>query len=408
MEDLGLVGDLAIVAAAAVIGGAAARLLRLPAVIGYLAAGVAIGPYTPGPTGNIHQVQLVADLGVALLMFTLGIQFSLRELVRFKGLAVVGGLGVTAAMVGVGALAALALDVSLKHAVVVGMVVSLSSTMLALRLLEDRGLISETAGRIAIVVSLVGDMTVVVMMVLIPMLGTGDQNVPAELALALAKAVGLLTGIWVAGQFILPRILARLAESRSRELFLLMIVTLALGTASISAEAGLSVAFGAFLAGLLIAESQYAQRALREVLPLREVFAVVFFVAIGMLIDPASFRDEPALVLGIGAVSVFVKVVLITSAAVALGYPGRTALSAALALGSMGEFSFVLASHALNNDAISQSLNQALLASVLITIVVCPLLFAAERQIAGATQRLPVFGRHFRMDPASTATALRS
>lgn len=407
MEDIGLVGDLAIVAAAAVAGGAAARLMRLPAVIGYLAAGVVIGPHTPGPTGNIHQVQLVADLGVALLMFTLGVQFSLRELNRYKGLAIVGGLGVTAAMVGIGALAALALDVSIKQALVVGMAASLSSTMLALRLLEDRGLINETAGRVAIVTSLVGDMTIVVMMVLIPMLGSSDQNVPKELTLALAKGVGLLAAIFVVGQWILPPILDRLARSRSQELFLLAIVALALGTASLSAEAGLSTAFGAFLAGIIINESRFAHRALREVLPLREVFAVVFFVAIGMLIDPDSFRDDPALVLGIGAVGVFVKIVLITGAAVALGYPGRTALAAALALGSMGEFSFVLISHALDHEAISPAVNQALLASVLITIVVCPLLFALQRHIAGVAERLPGIGRLFTVDPAS-ATALRS
>lgn len=388
-------------------GGAAARFLRLPVVIGYLAAGIVISPHTPGPTGNVHQVQLVADLGVALLMFTLGLQFSLRELFRYKLLAAVGGGGVTALVVGLGALAALALGVPAKQAVIAGMAASLSSTMLGLRLLEGRGLISETTGRIAIVISLVGDMAVVVMMVFIPVLGSGEQNVPLELGLAFLKAAALLAAIWIGGQLLMPPILDRLARSRSRELFLLMVVTLALGTAALSAEAGLSLAFGAFLAGLILAESSHSQRALREILPLRQVFAVVFFVAIGMLIDPGTFRDDPAIVLGIGAVGVFAKVVLITGAALVLGFPGRTALGAALALASMGEFSFVLAGHALAHDAISPALNQALLASVLITIVACPLLFALHNQIAHVTQRLPGVGRLFAAEAAAPATALR-
>lgn len=392
MEELGLVGDLAIVAAAAVVGGVIARLLRLPTVLGYLAAGIVIGPNSPGPSTDVRDVQLVADLGVALLMFTLGIQFSIRELNEYRRLAVVAGLGVTVAMVGAGAVVGLALGLTEEQAIVAGMATAISSTMLALRMLEDRGLLGAPAGRIAIVTSLVGDLTVVVMLVLIPLLGGEEKNLALELLWALGKALALLAGVWVVGTLVLPRVLGRIAVSRSRELFLITMVALALGTATLSHEAGLSLAFGAFLAGLIISESEYAHRTLAEVIPLREVFAVVFFVAIGMLINPDSFIDDPDLVVGIGAVGIFVKIVLLAGAGLLLGYPARAVVPAAVALGNMGEFSFVLASQALNEGVINAQLNEAILASVLVTIAISPLLFMGNERALAWAESAPVFG----------------
>lgn len=387
MEELGLVGDLAIVAAAAVVGGVLARLLRLPTVLGYLAAGVAIGPHTPGPSGDIEDVRTVADLGVALLMFTLGIRFSIRELNTYRGLAFACGIGVTVATLGCGTLTGVALGLEVDQALVAGMAVSISSTMIALRLLEDRGLIGAPAGRIALVTSLVQDIGVVVMLVMIPVLGEGSSNVAEELGVAALKGGGLLIGLWLVGTFVLPRVLSRVAASRSRELFLLTVVALALGTASLSFEAGLSLAFGAFLAGLLISESEYAHRTLVEVFPLREVFAVVFFVAIGMLINPDSFVDDPQIVFGFAGVAVLVKIVLITLAGTAFGFPGRVVVPAAVALGNMGEFSFVIFSQALDEGVLTPQLNEALLAAVLISLAVSPLLFAAhEPALAYATR----------------------
>ena len=186
--------------------------------------------------------------------------------------------------------------------------------------------------------------------------------------------------------------LGRIAASRARELFLVTIVALALGTAALSAEAGLSIAFGAFLAGLLISESEYAHRTLSEIIPLREIFAVVFFVAIGMLIEPDVFTEQLDVVLVIAAVAVVGKIVLIGGAAVLLRYPLRTALAAAIALGSMGEFSFIIAREGVDEEIIDPALNDALLASVLVSIVVAPLLFTGHERMLAWARAAPVVG----------------
>ncbi|MEE9285389.1 MAG: cation:proton antiporter, partial [Dehalococcoidia bacterium] len=279
MEELGLVGNLAVVMAAALLGGTVARLLRLPSLLGYLAAGLIIGPNTPGLVGDIDEVQTVANLGVALLMFTLGIRFSLREMLRVRGLAVFGGLSQIGVMIGLGFLLGWALGLEIDESLLLGAVVSISSTMVALRLLEERGEIGTAAGRVGVAFALIQDMAVVPLIIMIPVIAGDEENVLLSLGLAAAKAAGLLAGVWIVGTWVVPRVLARVSLARSRELFLLTVVALALGTASISFLAGLSLAFGAFLAGLLVSESEYAHRTLAEVFPLREVFAVVFFVA---------------------------------------------------------------------------------------------------------------------------------
>jgi CPA2 family monovalent cation:H+ antiporter-2 len=392
MEELGLVDDLAAVTIAALIGGTVARLLRLPTIVGYLAAGIALGPETPGPTGDITEVGTIADLGVALLMFTIGIEFSLRELNKFRSLAVVGGLGVIAVMVAVTTGVGTATGLTTEEAIVVGMAASLSSSMLALRLLENRGLLGAPAGRVTIVIALVQDLSVVIMATVLPVMGGSTDALAGDLALAALKAVALLAGVWAVGTFFLPVVLARMAASRSRDLFLVMIVAMALGTATLSAEAGLSLAFGAFLAGIVLSESEYSHRTLVEVFPLREVFAVVFFVAIGMLFDPDAFADNPELVLGLIFVSVAVKGGLIGVVAAAFRYPLRVAFPAALALGSMGEFSFVISSQAVDEGVIGEEVDKAILAAMLVSMMIAALLFGVQANLLRGARAVPVIG----------------
>ncbi|HEY5625632.1 MAG TPA: cation:proton antiporter [Dehalococcoidia bacterium] len=392
MEDLGLVGSLAFVVAAALVGGGVARLLRLPTILGYLAAGVAIGPNTAGPSADVEDVQTVADLGVALLMFTLGVRFSLRELVALRGIAFLGGAVGTMLILGAGTLAGLAVGLEESEAIIAGMIASISSTIVALKLLEDRGLLTGPAGRIAVAVALVQDLIVVVYIIAVPVVGGGGENIARELGIAALTAIAVLAGVWIIGSFAIPRLLTRVARSSSRELFLLTVVALALGTASLSFEAGLSLAFGAFLAGLLVSESDYAQRTIAEVFPLREIFAVVFFVAIGMLVDPDSLVNDPEIVFGVVAVAVLGKIFTVSVASALLGFPPRAILAAALALANMGEFSFVLATEAVREDVIGPGLDEALLTGVLLSIAVSPLLFAAHEPIFRALQRTPVLG----------------
>jgi CPA2 family monovalent cation:H+ antiporter-2 len=307
-------------------------------------------------------------------------------------MALAGGAGVTVAMVVLGTAAGLGLGLSTKEAVIAGMAVSVASSMVAIRLLEDHGLLGATAGRLTIVTALVQDLAVIFMLTAIPAMAGDAEDVPAELALALVKAGALLAAVFIGGTWLLPRVMGRIATSRARELFLVAIVAMALGTAAVSAEAGLSIAFGAFLAGLLISESEYAHRTLTEVFPLREIFAVVFFVAIGMLIEPDAFRDHLDIVLALTAVAVVGKIVLIGGVAAALRYPLRTAVPTAVALGSIGEFSFIIGEQALDEGIISADLADALLASVLLSILVTPLLFAVHERALEWARETPLIG----------------
>jgi CPA2 family monovalent cation:H+ antiporter-2 len=390
MEDLGLVGDLAVVAVAATIGGLCARLLRLPTLIGYLAAGLAIGPNTPGFVGDIEQTTVIADLGVALLMFTLGIRFSLRELLSMRRVAITGGLTQIVSVLIAGTLIAVLLGLEWKEAVIVGMAASISSSMLAFWVLEQRGLLGAPAGRLGVTFALTQDLAVVVMLALIPLLGDSDENVLQSLVVAFGKLFLFLVATLVFGPLVVPRLLALVARSRSRELFILAIVAIALGTASISALAGLSLAFGAFLAGLVISESEYAHQSLISVLPLREIFAVVFFVAMGMLIDPDAATEFPEVIVALLAAGVLLKAVAIAGLSRSLGYPALAVATAALALANTGEFSFIIAEAATEENIMDEGVSEALLVGVFLSLAIGAPLTNLDWRFAPMVSALPV------------------
>jgi|DewCreStandDraft_2_1066082.scaffolds.fasta_scaffold00472_4 CPA2 family monovalent cation:H+ antiporter-2 len=392
MEELGLVGQLAVVLAAALAGGLLARALRLPTLLGYLAAGLLIGPYTPGFVTDIQQVQDMADLGVALLMFSLGAQLSFRELAGVRDVALFGGLLQVAGSTALGMLVGWGLGLDARASFLLGAATAISSSSVALRLLEQRGEVGSLHGRVAVGLSLVQDLSLVPVIVIIPALAGQGENTAFALLLAAGKAAGLLVAIYLLGTRVLPWLFRRVAATRSRELFLLTVVGLALGTAAVSFLLGLSLAFGAFLAGLLVSESEYTQETLAEVLPLREVFAVIFFVAVGMLIDPMVFREMPGTVLAIAAVAILGKLLMVTALVLAFGYMLGTALRAGLALAQMAEFSFVVASLGLEAGLLTEEVNSALLGAVLLSIGAAPFLVGAAPGLLGMLQRLPLLG----------------
>ena len=390
MEDLGLVGDLAVLLVAALAGGAVAHALRLPVLLGYLAAGLAIGPHTPGFVSDAEQVQTLADLGVALLMFSLGVRFRFRQLLAARSVALLGGGIQVCAMIGLGVLVGWGLGIDRDASLLLGGAIALSSTMVALKLLEERGELDTVHGRVVAGIALVQDLSLVPIIVVIPAIAGGEGNTGQAFGLAVGKAAVLLVGMYVLGAQVMPRLLGRVAATRSRELFLLTIVALALGTAAVSFLAGLSLAFGAFLAGMLVSESEYAQQTLVEVLPLREIFAVVFFVSIGMLIDPNVFVDDPQTVLAIAAAGVFGKLVLVSGLTLAFGNMARTAVGAGMALANMGEFSFVLATVGVDKEIFSEELNSALLAAVSLSIAAAPFLVRAHPGLAAVLASTPL------------------
>ncbi len=291
-EERELVVDLVIIIMAAAGGGLAASALRLPTVLGYLVAGLIVGNYIPGLEIDVSRLQDIAELGVALLLFALGVKFSVRKLADISRIAVFGGGLQILMTIGLGLLVGLAFGLDVRASLVLGYAVALSSTMVVLKLLEDRGDMDAVHARVALGILLVQDLAVVVMVILIgATAGEAGLSLAREVGFAFGKALLLLAATYLLATWVVPWFLVRVARTGSRELFLLAVLSIALGLAGGSFALGLSIAFGAFLAGLAVSESDYSYQTLAEVMPLRDMFATVFFVAMGMLIDPEVLMD---------------------------------------------------------------------------------------------------------------------
>ncbi|MBI1737213.1 MAG: cation:proton antiporter [Candidatus Rokubacteria bacterium] len=363
--------DLAYVFAAAVIGGGAAWLMRQPLVLGYVVGGVLISPLTPGPAvSDIRTFELFAEVGVILLMFSIGIEFSVRDLVRVKWVALVGGpLGILLS-IALGAGVGHVLGWPVLQSVVIGMVVSVASTMVLARLLLDRGELHSRHGRIIIGISLVEDLAVVVLIILMPRLGALTPERLATVAGGLGLAAAILVPFFYLAAKVVPRLLARVAHTRNQELFLLVALAIALGAAAVTQAAGLSLALGAFLAGLLISESDYAHETLARLLPLRDAFVALFFVTMGALLNPAAVIAHPATLVAMVGLVVVGKLVIRSGVVRLFGYPPRTALLVGLGLSQIGEFSFVLVQVARSAGHVSDDIYQATLAVSLVSILI--------------------------------------
>ena len=363
--------DLAYVLMAAVAGGAVARLAGQPLILGYVLGGVFISPLTPGPSvSDLHAFELFAEIGVILLMFSIGIEFSLRDLLRVKWVAVLGGpLGI-ALSVGMGLGVAALLGWPLLQGAIVGIVISVASTMVLARLLMDRGELHSRHGRIMIGITLVEDLAVVILIVLIPALGTLEPGRLLTIAMALGKSLLILIpAIYVAAK-VVPPLMTRVARLHSDEMFLLVALAVGLGTAALSQAAGLSLALGAFLAGLIINGSEYAHETLARLLPLRDVFVALFFVTIGALIDPQSLVQNIPLLAIMVALIVLGKLVLWTLVVWLFRQPFWTALLVGVGLTQIGEFSFILVQVARNAQHVGAEIYNATLAASLISILI--------------------------------------
>lgn len=363
--------DLAYVFVAALLGGALARLTGQPLILGYVLGGVLISPLTPGPAvSDLHTFELFAEIGVVLLMFSIGIEFSLKDLLRVKWVALLGGpLGILLS-VGLGGGVGSLLGWPPLQGPMVGIVVSVASTMVLARLLMDSGELHSRHGRVMIGITLVEDLAVVVLIVLIPALGALDSGRVLAIAGALGKAALVLVPFGYLAAKVVSPLMTRVARTRNDELFLLVALAIGLGTAALTQAVGLSLALGAFLAGLLISASDYAHETLARVLPIRDAFVALFFVTIGALIDPASLgANLPLLGTMIGLV-VIGKLVLWTLVVWVFGQPIRTAVIVGVGLTQIGEFSFILVQVARNAGHVGPEVYNATLATSLITILI--------------------------------------
>lgn len=388
-----VLADLVVAVLAAFCGGLVAERLRLPVVLGYLGAGILIGPFTPGFTIHRGSIELLAEIGVAFLMFAVGTEFSRQELRRLGRTGGLGGAIQILATMALGLLAGLlTMGGTPSQAIFLGALVALSSTVVALKALMSRGEVESRQGRAALGILIAQDIAVVPMVVILPLLGRPSAARLTQLAVTAGAAVLILLVGSQLGTRIVPWLLGRVAIPRTRELFLLGVVALALGTALVTQAVGLSLAFGAFLAGLVMAESDYRAQVVAEALPFRDLFTSLFFVSIGMLLNPAVLLKMPLQLTMLSAIAIVGKSVIAVATLLALRLPGRIALPAGLAVGQVGEFSFVLARVGVSTGAIPQSYFDLILATSVVSVVVSPLLLAASPWIERALAPLPLIG----------------
>src|SRR5262245_37107197 len=388
--------DLAYVFVAAVLGGVVARLARQPLILGYVAGGILISPVTPGPSiSDVHTFELFAEIGVVLLMFSIGIEFSLRDLLRVKWVALLGGpLGIMLS-VGLGLGAGVLLGWPLLQGIVVGVVMSVASTMVLARLLMDSGELHSRHGRVMIGITLVGVLAVVVLVVLIPAFGALEPGRLIAIASALGRAALVLVPFAYLAAKVVPPIMIRVGRTQNDELFLLVALAIGLGTADLTQAVGPSLALGTFLAGLLISESDFAHETLARVLPIRDAFVALFFVTIGALIDPASVLANVPLLGTMIALVLAGKFVLWTLVVWVFRQPLRTALMVGVGLTQIGEFSFILVQVARNAGHVGADVYNATLATSLITILLNAFLVRVLARWLGRV----------RMEPARSASA---
>lgn len=372
MEGLGIGLDLLIVLVTAIVGGMLARLLRLPIILGYLVGGVAVGPFGLGLVHETATVDSLANIGVVLLLFAIGLEFSLKELLRLGKIAVFGGIAQIVLTSAVGFILGRIVGLSLTGSVFFGFIIALSSTMVVLKLLMDRGEVDTTHGRIMLGILLVQDLSVVPMMVIMPALGGEISGLWVSLGIALAKAVGFIAVMIALGYWGMPWFMKRVAGQRTRELFLLTVIVLCLAAAFGTYYFGLSAAFGAFTAGLLISQSGFARQAFADILPLRDTFAALFFVSLGMLANLHFIRDNIGTVAIVVVVIILVKFLICSLITRLFGYSHKTVLMVGTGLINVGEFSFILAMMGVQMGLLSERLYSLTIASAIITILLTP------------------------------------
>ncbi|MDG3002701.1 cation:proton antiporter [Paludisphaera mucosa] len=380
MHDVDLIVTLTGGLAAALVLGYITFKLRLSPIVGYLLAGIAVGPTTPGFTADQNLANQLAEVGVILLMFGVGLQFHLKELLAVKRVALPGALCQFLAATLVGTVIGLVHGWDWQTGLVFGLAIAVASTVVAVRVLSDNGDLHTQTGHIAVGWLVVEDLLTVLVLVMLPVVfGPGEKSlgvVATAVGLAVVKVAVMVALTFVVGERVIPWVLDRAAGTRSRELFTLTVLVVALGIAVTAAKLfDVSMALGAFLAGMVVGRSQFSLRAATEALPMRDAFAVIFFVSVGMLFHPRSLLHSPGL---IGATLFVILVVNPLAAGTMvklLGYPLRAAVSVGVALAQIGEFSFILASAGRSLKLLDDEASNVLIAASIITITLNPVLY---------------------------------
>lgn len=381
-HDTTLIGTVVAGLGVAFLMGALAHRLRISPIAGYLLAGILVGPFTPGFVADTGLAMQLAEIGVILLMFGVGLHFSLKDLLSVRKIAVPGAVLQIAVATALGMMLGLWLGWSIEGSAVFGLALSVASTVVLLRALQARDMVETEKGRIAVGWLIVEDLVMVLALVLLPaMFGDrGDEANGAGLlqsaGIVLVKVVGFVAFMFLIARRVLPWVLHWVAHSGSRELFRLAVLAIALGVAFGAAVIfDVSFALGAFFAGMILGETQLSRRAAEETLPLRDAFAVLFFVSVGMLFDPKVLIEQPGPVLATVAIIVFGKSIAAYALVRAFGHPNQTALTVSVSLAQIGEFSFILAGLGVGLEVLPETGRDLILAGALLSILFNPIFF---------------------------------
>jgi len=364
--------------------------LRVPTVVGFLLTGIFVGPYGLGLIKAIHEVEAFAEVGVILLLFTIGIEFSLERLLQIRKSVLIGG----SLQVSLTFLATLFISKQFGQAfgesVFAGFLVALSSTAIVLKLLQERAEVDSPHGRTTLGILIFQDIIVVPMILITPLLAGSSGDLGESLLILLAKGIGIILFVIVSAKWIVPKVLYQIAKTRNPELFLISVVVMCFGVAWLTSWAGLSLALGAFLAGLIISESEYSHQALGNILPFRDVFTCFFFISIGMLLDVGFLFQKPVIIGLVSLGVICLKSIIAGSVAIFLGFPLRTGILVGLALGQIGEFSFILSRAGVAHGLLAGNIYQMFLAVSVLSMAAAPFIISLAPRLADIILRLPL------------------
>jgi len=364
--------------------------LRVPAVVGYLLTGIFVGPYGFGLVKAVHEVEILAEIGIVLLLFTIGIEFSLKKLLQIRKSVLMGGSFQVLLTFLATLFIARRFGQAFGEAIFIGFLVALSSTAIVLKLIQERAEVDSPHGRTTLGILIFQDIIIVPMILLTPLLAGATGNLGESVLVLLAKGIGIILLVMVSTKWIVPQVLYQIARTRNQEVFLLSVVVICLGVAWLTSTAGLSLALGAFLAGLIISESEYSHQALGNILPFRDVFTSFFFVSIGMLLDIGFLFQQPGTIALIALGILVLKSIIACFATILLGFPFRTSILVGLALSQVGEFSFILSRTGIEHGLLAGNIYQIFLAFSVLSMAATPFIITLAPRAADIILRLPL------------------
>lgn len=388
--ELGILKDIVIIFALSTFVNFIFTRIRVPAIIGYLITGIIAGPHLLKLITSPENVEVMAEIGIILLMFTIGLEFSLNHLFKIRKLVFLGGFMQLLLTAGTTMLAARVFHFGWTESLFVGFLTALSSTAVVLKLLQERSELTSHYGKTIVGILIFQDIILIPLLLFTPMLGGATADVGHDLLMLMLKTFGIMIFLWVGTKWLMPRLLHLIAMTRSQELFLMSILLICLAVALLTHELGMSLAFGAFLAGLMISDTEYSHNAFGHLIPFKDVFTSFFFVSVGMLLDLGFVYDHPWLVISAVLLVIFIKTIIGGFTAFALGHTFYGTVVVGLSLAQVGEFSFILAGLGLTYSIITPYHFQLFLAVAITSMALSPLMIQVSRPLANLILKLPL------------------